>query len=400
MSKKNKSLILGKFYFKLLLLFLAIIGLLLATYLTLNKGKEPVSAWGKIKKIPSLNLFKFFGWKWNLIIFAVAFTAGILYRWPFLRLLAGWWERKKLIKFAEGVHMAMVSADVGRGKTLLLSILARHLPYGIKKMGFVSNVPDAQLLSYNDINFEEPISEMENYRIPKYYFIDELNFTVEGVNHIENKIYHKGVAWLLQICRHHQMRVWMSATRDNHVWVQVRQMANYYVKLGGLKYLMSLGRFTFYTQRVQFYSQNWDLEKEFNITISNLDFELYDSYWLKDTSYFRPTWEKIAAEKEIERAKKQAERELTELAEKNARGRQGKKYFSFPSEIKKEEVFSATSQPAVLNPPAPTKKKEGKLVPEEKSALKKKFPNHRRRISSLDDFISNYLKKEKEENDT
>ncbi|CAG8746017.1 22405_t:CDS:2 [Racocetra persica] len=161
----------------------------------------------------------------------------------------------------------------------------------------------------------------------------------------------------------------MSATRDNHVWVQVRQMANYYVKLGGLKYLMSL------------------------------DFELYDSYWLKDTSYFRPTWEKIAAEKEVEKAKKQAERELAELAEKNARGRQGKKYFSFPSEIKKEEDFSATSQPVAANPPAPAKKEEAKLVPEEKSALKKKFPNHRRRTSSLDDFISNYLKKEKEGND-
>jgi hypothetical protein len=90
--------------------------------------------------------------------------------------------------------MAMISADVGQGKTLLLSILARHMPHGIKKMGFVSNVPDAQLLSYNDINFDEPISEIENYRIPKYYFIDELNFTIEGVNFTENKLYHKGVA--------------------------------------------------------------------------------------------------------------------------------------------------------------------------------------------------------------
>jgi hypothetical protein len=129
----------------------------------------------------------------------------------------------------------------------------------------------------------------------------------------------------------------MSATRDNHVWVQVRQMANYYVKLGGLKYLMSVGRFTFYTQRVQFYSQNWELEKEFTITIGNLDFGLYDSYWLKDTSYFRPTWEKIAAKQEAERTKKRDEREL---AEKNARGRQGKKYFPFMSGIKKEENFS------------------------------------------------------------
>jgi hypothetical protein len=70
----------------------------------------------------------------------------------------------------------------------------------------------------------------------------------------------------------------MSATRDYHVWVQLRQLANYYVKLGGLEYLMSVGRFIFFTQRVQFYNQSWELKKEFNITISSLDFGLYDSY--------------------------------------------------------------------------------------------------------------------------
>jgi hypothetical protein len=90
--------------------------------------------------------------------------------------------------------MAMVSADVGKGKTLLLSILARHLPHGIKKVGFVSNVPDAKLLSYNDLNFDEPVPEIETYNIPKYYFGDEMNFLIEGTSFIENRIYHKGVA--------------------------------------------------------------------------------------------------------------------------------------------------------------------------------------------------------------
>jgi hypothetical protein len=90
--------------------------------------------------------------------------------------------------------MAVISADVGQGKTLLLSILARHLPRGIKKLGFVSNIPDAELISYNDINFDEPIPEMDNYRIPKYYFLDETNFYIDGVNFTKNRLYHQGVA--------------------------------------------------------------------------------------------------------------------------------------------------------------------------------------------------------------
>ena len=111
-----------------------------------------------------------------------------------MRIIEGWLERKRLFDFAQDVHMAMVSADVGKGKTLLLSILAKNLPHGIKKVGFVSNVPDAKLLSYNDLNFDEPIPEMENYNIPKYYFVDEVNFLIEGTSFIENRIYHKGVA--------------------------------------------------------------------------------------------------------------------------------------------------------------------------------------------------------------
>jgi hypothetical protein len=103
-------------------------------------------------------------------------------------------QRKRMIDFAQGVNMAVVSADVGRGKTLLLSILARNLSHGIKKMGFVSNVPDAELLSYKDISFDEPTSEMNNYRLPKYYFLDETNFYIDGVEFYKNRLYHRGVA--------------------------------------------------------------------------------------------------------------------------------------------------------------------------------------------------------------
>ena len=100
--------------------------------------------------------------------------------------------------------MAVVIGDVGKGKTLLLSILANSMPQGIKKVGFVSNVPDAELLSYNDINIHEAIPKKDNYRLNKYYFLDETNFWIEGVEHTKNKIYHKGVAFFLQIIRHHK----------------------------------------------------------------------------------------------------------------------------------------------------------------------------------------------------
>jgi hypothetical protein len=103
--------------------------------------------------------------------------------------------------------MAVVSADVGKGKTLLLSLLANSLPHGIKKVGFVSNVANAQLLSYNDINFHEPIPQKENYRLNKYFFLDETNFWIEGVEYHKNRVYHKGVAFLLQIIRHHKTKL-------------------------------------------------------------------------------------------------------------------------------------------------------------------------------------------------
>jgi hypothetical protein len=95
------------------------------------------------------------------------------------------------------------------------------------------------------------------------------------------------VADLLQIARHHRIHLWISATRGNHVWIAMREIVNYYIKLGGVKPLFSLGRFHFHTLEIEFYTQSWELYKTFNILVSNLDFELYDSYWLKDTSYWR-----------------------------------------------------------------------------------------------------------------
>jgi hypothetical protein len=44
-------------------------------------------------------------------------------------------------------------------------------------------------------------------------------------------------------------------------------MVNYFVKLGGLKKMMDIMGYSFYTQRVQFYSQSWELQKEFEILI-------------------------------------------------------------------------------------------------------------------------------------
>jgi hypothetical protein len=216
-----------------------------------------------------------------------ALVAGFLYHYNWIVFLAAFWQRRKLINFAQGVHAAVIQADIGKGKTLLLSILARHLPRGIKKVGFVSNVPDARLLSYEDINFQEKVPLKDTYRIPKYFFLDETNFWIEGVQVRANREYHDGVANLLQIARHHRIHLWISATRGNHVWIAMREIVNYYIKLGGVEPLFNLGRFHFYTLRVEFYNQSWELTKVFNILVSNLDFDLYDSYWLKDTSHWR-----------------------------------------------------------------------------------------------------------------
>lgn len=286
MSNKKESII-GNFLLKILILASLILALIVGFYFIIKANDTKSLAWSKLKPEKNFNLFAFFGWKWNIIFALTLLFFGICYRWPWGKLYEAYLQRKKLLEFAEGVNMAIISSQVGKGKTLLLSILARHLPIGIKKVGFVSNVPDAELLSYNDINFDEPISKMDSFRIPKYFFLDETNFYIDGVEVYKNRIYHRGAAYFLQISRHHQVRLWISATRDNHVWVAVRGMVNYYIRLGGLEFLMNIGSFFFHTLKVQFYDGE-ELKKEFNILISNLDFGLYDSYWLKDTSYFRP----------------------------------------------------------------------------------------------------------------
>jgi hypothetical protein len=392
MTKKAPTSTTWRFIGKLIILVISFLGLLFCFYLLINKDGGKVSYWKKIQSISNINIFKFFGW-WNLLIFGFILVAGILYKYPFLKLIIAQMERKKFIEFSKGVHMAVVSADVGKGKTLLLSILARSIKRSIKKIGFVSNVADAQLVGYNDINFEEPIPEKETYRLPKHYFLDEMNFMIEGVNFRENQLYHKGVAWLLQILRHHKMHVWMSGTRDNHIWVQVRQMMNYYIKLGGLKPLMNLGRFQFSTQRVQFYSQTWELEQEFNILISNLDFELYDSYWLGNTRYFRPTFEGLAEKGRKARLKKEQERQKQQEYEAQKREK-------IKSLVKVLEAVKLQSK----NKPLVNKeeiKTEISLEPKKEIKLDDIFPKMKVKKkgkwkkSSLQDFLDNYDKNKK-----
>ena len=234
------------------------------------------------------NLFAWINWKWYLVTFIVCYLIGLLFNHDWISFLQAYWERKKLIEFAQKkVKAAVIQADIGMGKTLLMSVLARLLPRGIKKVGFVSNIPDAEMISYADIDFRSKVPKKDTFRIRKYFFIDETNFWIEGVNIKENREYHAGVEELLQISRHHRTHTWISATRGNHVWVAMREILNYYVELGGVEPLFNFRSYQFFTLRVKFYSQKWELKKEFNILISNLDFDLYDSYWLKDTSYWR-----------------------------------------------------------------------------------------------------------------
>lgn len=216
------------------------------------------------------------------------FIAGIFDSYPLDLYLKAKADRKRLFEFAETVHMAVVSADVGMGKTLLFSILADNLGKGCKKkISFVSNARGCELLSYKDLNWYEKIPRSESYRIPKYFFLDETNFYMDGVEYQNNRKYHKGVAQYLQIIRHHKAKLWISATRDNHVWVAIRKIVNYHVRLGGLEKLFTLFGMKYFTLKVDFYKQSGELKESFNILISEIDFNLYDSYWLKDTSYFR-----------------------------------------------------------------------------------------------------------------
>jgi len=416
MTKKSKSvsfsssppnLALIKFVFKLFLLAVFIAIWLVCLYLIITKtGEEKASYWDKFKEIPKVNFFKFFGLKRISIFLGIVVTGGFFYKYPFIRYLEAWLERKKFVEFAKGVHMALVSADVGRGKTLLMSILANSITRGIKKVGFISNVPDAQMLSYNDLNFDEPVPEMEIYRIPKYYFVDELNFMIEGTNFNENKIVHKGVSWLMAISRHHHMHCWFSMQRDNHAWIAIRQIANYYVKLGGIRPLMSIGGFTYWTQHIQFFSQQGELEKEFNILISNLDFELFGSFWLEDTKYFRSTYESIEEQKRLERERKQKERENKEreLRNKYQFGLWGKKYISLTPEtndqeecqIKNEELELLKEAKPTLNIKELTNEQKN-ITPEldkkenlrKAKKIEKKKTYHKKKKSPLQAFLEN-----------
>ncbi|WNE41201.1 MAG: hypothetical protein mread185_000658 [Mycoplasmataceae bacterium] len=193
--------------------------------------------------------------KYYLLAVCLSLVAGFLYHYNLLIFLAAYWQRRKLIEFAEGVHAAVIQADIGKGKTLLMSVLARHLPRGIKKVGFISNIPDAEMITYNDINFDEKVPKKDTFRIRKYFFIDETNFWIEGVNVKENRETHAGVADLLQISRHHRIHTWISATRGNHVWIAMREILNYYVELGGVEPLFNFRSYQFFTLRVRFFSQ-------------------------------------------------------------------------------------------------------------------------------------------------
>ncbi|CAG8435207.1 5930_t:CDS:2 [Ambispora gerdemannii] len=54
-------------------------------------------------------------------------------------------QRYKMIEFAENdVNSAIIVGDIGRGKTLLMSIIARGIKHGVKKTGFVNNIRDAE----------------------------------------------------------------------------------------------------------------------------------------------------------------------------------------------------------------------------------------------------------------
>ena len=98
-----------------------------------------------------------------------------------------------MVEFAKTIHSAQVIASPGQGKTLLLSIIARGIKEGIKKTGFISNIPDANYITYNDLNLNEPTTEFENINIPKYFFLDEINLYVEGIAFAKNRKQHEGV---------------------------------------------------------------------------------------------------------------------------------------------------------------------------------------------------------------
>lgn len=223
------------------------------------------------------------------LVFLVGTIIGIFYNFNWITYIIALLERRKLLNFAENeVHSAIILGDIGKGKTLLMSIICRGIRNGIKKTGFVNNIRDAELLSYSDINIYESKLLRDTYRIPKYYFMDEANLYIRGNDYKSARQYHKGVSHFLAFSRHFGIRLWMTAQRGGQVWIEMREIVNYYVKLGTMKHLFDLGEKRFFTLPVEFYSQSGQLEKSFTILVSNLDFDLYDSYWLKDISHFLP----------------------------------------------------------------------------------------------------------------
>ena len=223
------------------------------------------------------------------LIFLGGIIIGIFYNYNWIAYIVGLLERRKLINFAENeVHSAIILGDIGKGKTLLMSIICRGIKNGIKKAGFVNNIRDAELLSYSDINLYEPKEIKDTYRVPKYYFLDEANLYIRGNDYKSARQYHKGVSHFLAFSRHLGVRLWMTAQRGGQVWIEMREIVNYYVKLGKMKNLFDIGEKRYFTLPVEFYNQSFQLEKEFNILVSSLDFNLYDSYWVKDISHFLP----------------------------------------------------------------------------------------------------------------
>lgn len=226
--------------------------------------------------------WKLFGW--ITLIFTIA---GFFWRYNWYKVILAVIAREKMIEFAKTIHSAQVIGSPGSGKTLLLSVIARGITEGIKKTGFVSNIPDATFISYNDLNLNEAVPELENFNIPKYLFLDEINSYIEGIAFTANRKQHEGVESLFMWLRHLNIHVWASGQRINQVWVAVRDITNYVVIPRKPQKLFTFFSFWLGTLKIDYFVDG-QLEHSFTILITNLDFDLYDSYWLKNLRHFRP----------------------------------------------------------------------------------------------------------------
>ncbi|WNE40081.1 MAG: hypothetical protein GBAus27B_000148 [Mycoplasmataceae bacterium] len=54
--------------------------------------------------------------KYYLVAIIFTLLAGFFYHYNWLAFLSAYWQRRKLIEFAEGVHAAVIQADIGKGK--------------------------------------------------------------------------------------------------------------------------------------------------------------------------------------------------------------------------------------------------------------------------------------------